>query len=185
MTLPEEKKQLRHWSKETRSSLAIAKLSQATVQHLQNWETYQNAKHILSYLAFGSEIDLSTVHQDSSKSFYTTRTHNNQLSIHELGDFELHPYGFLQPAKHLPEINPKRIDLVLVPGLCFDQKGTRLGYGKGYYDQLLPKLKKVPLVGITANALVLDTVPRESFDVLMTHLATESGVKKIRLTPNT
>jgi 5-formyltetrahydrofolate cyclo-ligase len=181
MTIPEHKKQLRKWAKETRATLPIIDISQAIVQHLQAWETYRQAKHILSYLAFGSEIDLSPLHQDSSRTFYVTKTSHDQLSVHELGDLELHPYGFLQPAKHLAAVDPKIIDLVLVPGLCFDQQGTRLGYGKGYYDQLLPKLSSAPLntvpfVGISANALVVKTVPKESFDVLVTHLVTEAGV---------
>ena len=64
----------------------------------------------------------------------------------------------------------------MVPGLCFDKQGYRLGYGKGYYDKLLPTLRQVPFVGITANALIVDKLPIESFDVAMTHLVTETGI---------
>ena len=36
-------------------------------------------------------------------------------------------------------VDPKSIDIVLVPLLCFDQKGYRVGYGKGFYDRFLPE----------------------------------------------
>ena len=84
----------------------------------------------------------------------------------------------MQPAANALEIKPEVIDLVLVPGLCFDKQGYRLGYGKGYYDKLLPTLRSIPFVGITAEALIVDKLPTESFDVAMTHLVTETGMRK-------
>ncbi len=174
--MQEEKKQFREWAKTLRATLPISSISQQVVKHLQNWETYQNAKHVLSYLAFGNEIDLSILHEDASKQFYVTRTHKAHLSVHRLENLEAHPFGYLQPAANALEINPEVIDLVLVPGLCFDKQGYRLGYGKGYYDKLLPTLRSIPFVGISADALIIDTLPVESFDIAMTHLVTEAGI---------
>ena len=37
---------------------------------------------------------------------------------------------------------PAEIDLVIVPLLCFDKKGNRVGYGKGYYDRFLKQCRK-------------------------------------------
>lgn len=176
--MQEEKKQLRQWAKKQRSALPIDMISQFVVNHLQNWSVYQQSTHILSYLAFGDEIDLSTLHKDSSKQFYVTRTHKTHLSIHGLDTLEPHPFGYLHPSATSPEIASESIDLVLVPGLCFDKRGFRLGYGKGYYDKLLPILKKIHFVGVTANALIAEILPVESFDVAMTDLVTESGIIK-------
>ena len=70
--------------------------------------------------------------------------------------------------------------MALVPGLCFDERGTRLGYGLGYYDRLLPLLRSDALiVGVTADALVVPELPKAPFDVPMTHLVTESGVRQV------
>ncbi len=45
-------------------------------------------------------------------------------------------FGLLEPkADFIRKLNPKEIEVVLVPGLAFDRRGgNRLGYGKGYYD---------------------------------------------------
>ena len=82
--MQEEKKQFREWAKKLRATLPISIISQQVVNHLQTWETYQNAKHVLSYLAFGDEIDLSILHEDAGKQFYVTRTHKAHLSVHRL-----------------------------------------------------------------------------------------------------
>jgi 5-formyltetrahydrofolate cyclo-ligase len=182
LPLPTASKQdWRQWAKRTRSGLAVPSLSQDVVGQLQNWQRYQEATHILSYLAFGSELDITPLHQDTRKRFYVTRAWQDTktLTVHELGaGLETHPYGYLQPPADALVIDPKTIDLVLVPGLCFDVSGTRLGYGAGHFDRFLPALRpSTPRVGVTANALVVEALPRESFDVLMTHLLTETGVK--------
>lgn len=162
--------------------LNTRELSKQVANHLTSWQPLQNAEHILIYLAFGSEIDLSPL-TALSKTFYVTRTWetDRRLTVHRLdGGLEAHPYGYMQPASTSPEVDPKEVDLALVPGLCFDQRGTRLGYGLGYYDRLLPKLRKgVPLVGITADALVVPKLPKDTFDIPMTHLVTERGVASI------
>lgn len=155
---------------------------------LREWPTYQAARRVLSYLAFGSEIDLRDLHEDNGKTFYVTRTARAQdpgLTIHRLSEgLEPHPYGYLQPPADAEPVSPHLIDLVLVPGLCFDMQGMRLGYGKGYYDRLLPSLQpEVVRVGVTAEALVVPTLPSDSFDVRMTHLVTELGVVAVGENP--
>lgn len=42
---------------------------------------------------------------------------------------------------HGEVVNPTELDMVLVPGLCFDREGQRVGYGKGFYDRFLEKVR--------------------------------------------
>lgn len=178
--ITDPKEAWRTWAKATRADLNIQEISQHAVEHLTAWQPLQRSEHILIYLAFGSEIDLAPL-AELEKTFYVTRTWKKDLdlSVHPLdGGLETHPYGYSQPSATSPKIDPQVIDIALVPGLCFDERGTRLGYGRGYYDRLLPKLREdVPLVGITADALVVYELPRETFDVPMTHLVTETGIQ--------
>lgn len=50
--------------------------------------------------------------------------------------FEPNAYGILEPASHTV-IAPEQLDAVLLPLLAFDEKGNRVGYGKGFYDRFL------------------------------------------------
>jgi 5-formyltetrahydrofolate cyclo-ligase len=177
----DSKQSWRRWAKQNRSLVVNPVLSYEVVKALRDSRLYQSATHVLTYLAFGSEVNLTALHQDESKIFYVTRAwEDNSLSVHPLGkDLETHPYGFLQPPETAPVIDLGKIDLVLVPGLCFDNKGIRLGYGKGHYDRLLPQLLSVPRVGVTAEALVVEALPSDDFDIPMSHLVTEHGISEV------
>ena len=177
------KTQWRHWAKRVRSSLPLVSLSAEVSEKVRACPLYQKAQHVLTYSAFGSEMDLSSLQNDSAKTFYLTRTWElgQDLTLHHAkGELERHPYGYLQPTADVPRVPPTLLDLILVPGLCFDQQGTRLGYGGGFYDRLLPELREdVPRVGITVRELVVASLPGEALDIPMTHLATEVGVTRV------
>jgi 5-formyltetrahydrofolate cyclo-ligase len=55
--------------------------------------------------------------------------------------FELNQYGIEEPLNGV-DVEPSAIDMVIVPLLCFDKNGYRVGYGKGYYDRLLKRCRK-------------------------------------------
>lgn len=168
----------RRWAKETRAQLDVPALSKDVVTQLELWPPYRRAEHVLTYLAFGSELDLSRL---KGKQFYITRTREDgTLSTHALSEgLEQHPYGFRQPGKASPVVEARRLELLLVPGLAFDHSGTRLGYGKGFYDRLLSCVQKgVPIVGVTPSQLIVPALPAEPHDVPVTHLLSETGVFK-------
>lgn len=68
------------------------------------------------------------------------------------------------------------MDLVLVPGLAFDRKGNRLGFGKGFYDRVLPHLKKSCLVvGLGYSFQLVDQVPVGTHDAPVKFVLCENG----------
>lgn len=84
-------------------------------------------------------------------------------------------FGTLAPSDLAPRAVP---DVVLMPLLGFDGKGTRLGYGGGYYDRTLAALPNRPmLVGLAFAAQELPQIPRESHDVPLDAVVTEDGVR--------
>ena len=140
---------------------------------------YRQAEHVLTYLAFGTELDLAGL---TSKHFYATRTREEgTLSVHALTEkLERHPYGFDEPSADSPEVPLGRLELILVPGLAFDRSGTRLGYGKGFYDRLLADVPPgVPVVGVVPESLIAETLPSAPHDVPVTHVLSERGVYEI------
>lgn len=180
----------RQWAKGERQLLDPIEIGKAVASGLQRAPLYESARHVLIYLAFGHEPDLAPLLSASDKTFYTTRTEEATaagagpgiLTLHRLDphDLERHRFGFLQPSPLAPPAAAEIIDLVLVPGLAFDLRGHRLGFGMGYYDRLLSTLRAdVPRVGITPAALVVPRLPSEEHDVRMSHLATESGATPV------
>ena len=88
------------------------------------------------------------------------------------------PWGINQPQTIDPEVTP---DLVLVPLVAVDGRGTRLGRGKGHYDRALSPLRKrgVPLIGVGwALQRLADWIPAEPFDVPLDGFASPSGLER-------
>ncbi len=174
-----DKDDWRAWAKIERETQNDDKINAQVIEHLQAWKAFQDRQHVLTYMAFGTEVDLENLDL-ATKQGYVTRTWMKpvHLTVHEQEcELEPHRYGYLQPVKDAPVINPKVIDIVLVPGLAFDKKGNRLGYGMGFYDRLLEQLRPNCLkVAITCDALFVEDLPAEAHDVPMTHVATESGI---------
>jgi 5-formyltetrahydrofolate cyclo-ligase len=84
-------------------------------------------------------------------------------------------WGIAEPLDDKPALEP---DIVLVPLLAFDQRGHRLGYGGGYYDRTLARLRKlkpVVAVGLAYDEQEVDAVPFESYDQRLDWVLTPSG----------
>lgn len=74
-------------------------------------------------------------------------------------------YGICEPAAKI-FMQPKKIDLVIVPGIAFDKKGNRLGRGKGCYDRFLKLLpKSITSVGLAFDFQILPSIPAAIHDV--------------------
>ncbi|RDE08186.1 5-formyltetrahydrofolate cyclo-ligase [Pelagibacterium lacus] len=100
-----------------------------------------------------------------------------ELRLWEEGQ-ALYPSGFgtLAPAETAPVVEP---DIVVIPLLAFDRKGTRLGYGRGYYDRTLAHMSKTPLlVGYAFSGQELDFIPRFDHDRPLDILVTEAGLTR-------
>jgi len=73
-------------------------------------------------------------------------------------------YGIPEPGEDCPLVSKEDIDVVLVPALCYDQKGFRLGQGGGYYDRWLSDYTGTT-VGMCYKELVREQLPREEHDI--------------------
>lgn len=90
------------------------------------------------------------------------------------------PWVCLQPPLDAPEVHP---DLVLVPLIAIDGKGTRLGQGKGHYDRVLRRLRerRALLIGIGWDVQRVDTIiPADPWDVPLDGFASPSGLDRFR-----
>lgn len=91
-------------------------------------------------------------------------------------------FGILEPRPELrplpgKRVEPEDVDLVMVPGLAFDPRGGRIGYGKGYYDRLLRRVRRGrPRVAVAFECQMFPTLPMLEYDARMDKVVTEKTV---------
>lgn len=86
-------------------------------------------------------------------------------------------WKILQP-KNCADLSAEDIDVVLVPGLGFDQRGHRIGYGGGYYDRLFEYLNAFK-IGLSLDGCFVEIIPTQSHDVAVDCLITPSRTLKL------
>ncbi len=160
--------------------------SQIIIRYLINSNYFQKAKKILFYASFRSEVETFEGIKKAlsmGKEVYLPRTHikSHSLSLHRINNLEeLSPgaYGILEPPADNPQIKPEELDLIICPGVAFDLKGGRIGYGGGYYDRLLQKAINVTRIALAFECQLFDSLPLDKHDIRVHAIITENGLRK-------
>ena len=152
-------------------------------------EEFRSAAAVLAYCSFGSEIQttpLLTAVLAAGKALVLPKLNpaGRGLDLYAVrkleSDLVAGIWGIREPrAEVCAPVEMKDVDFVLAPGVAFDRQGGRIGYGKGYYDELLAPLrrpKRGPLVVAAAfEVQVVDAIPMDAHDVPVDVLVTEKG----------
>lgn len=186
------KKSLRKEMLRKRAQLSrdeINKYSKIISNSLYETEYYKNAKTIMAFISFGSEINTRYIVEHSIKLGKSivipiTVPETRQLKVSKMLDYcelELGDYNILTPKdEFLRFVDPSTIDLVLVPGLIFAKNGYRVGYGGGYYDRFLSNLNpNVTKIGIGFELQIQESVPTDQYDIPVDFILTEKRLLKI------
>ena len=91
-------------------------------------------------------------------------------------DFVKGAFGIPEPKT---EVFEGDIDLILVPGVVFDEQGHRIGYGKGYYDRFLQDRQTLS-IGVSFRFQVIPRLPFTGHDVRLKGLVTQDGYNKFK-----
>jgi 5-formyltetrahydrofolate cyclo-ligase len=86
------------------------------------------------------------------------------------------PFGLAEPAAAAPEVDPRDVDLMLVPGLAFDMAGRRLGHGAGYYDEVAARVRAAGrglLIGFAYDFQIVERCPAGEGDVSVAWIVTD------------
>jgi|TARA_Y100000310_G_C20351074_1_gene654373 5-formyltetrahydrofolate cyclo-ligase len=155
----------------------VIKKSRIIKDKLFNSEEYKKAKIIMFYASFGSEVNTLDMIKESlkDKTICIPIVKNNIIIASKIKDIEeldkKNKYGIFEVSV-IKKINTKDIDLVVVPGIAFDKKNNRIGYGKGYYDNFLKNFKNKK-VGLAFNLQILEIIPNDEWDVRLDKVISE------------
>ncbi len=133
----------------------------------------QSQGRILSFFSIGSEVELAPLNRllATEGRLILNRLEHGALIPYFVADLSrglrLSPLAIPEPDPALCEKAAlSEIDLILVPGLAFDKKGYRLGYGWGYYDRFLSTIGQIPTKGIGfIEQLSAELLPRDPWDL--------------------
>ncbi len=165
----------------------IAGKSRSIAEQLYALPVYRNARKVMFFITFGSEVDTRPMVEEAikkGKMAFAPKAvaENRELIPSRILDREsdLAPgaYNIPEPTETtLRPIEPEAIDLVIVPGVAFDLKGNRLGYGGGYYDRFFKRLDPLtPLVAPAFELQLLQEVPVDKWDRRVDIIITEKRV---------
>lgn len=152
---------------------------------LINSNFYKKTKVIFTFVSFKSEVDTHRIIDHAIRDGKTVCVPKIKSKIKGIDvfkikgkkDLEKRYFGVMEPKDNCTPVNPKDIDLILMPGLAFDKRGGRIGYGGGFYDRFLKKLKKkVSKIALAYHFQILDEVPVNSLDVRVDGIITNKGI---------
>lgn len=147
-------------------------LSHTVINLLQALPQWQRAKTVLLYHSLPDEVcthDLVIHAHQAGKQVLLPVVVGDNLELREYqneGRLSEGSFHIMEP-KGEAFTDFEAITLAVIPGVAFTKKGQRLGRGKGYYDRLLPLLKKAYKVGICWPFQLVEDIPCEPHDIPM------------------
>ena len=153
--------------------------SKAISKHLDHLCQNRRFNRIGAFWPFGSEIDLRpamSAHPDWLWFFPRVVSTQPPRLAWGTEPLEQGPWGLMEPALTQHFLPP--VQLLLVPGLAFDDDGYRIGYGRGFYDALLARLPEdVLTLGVGFETQMHLPVPVDPHDWPVQALLSEAGLR--------
>ncbi|HHV18194.1 MAG TPA: 5-formyltetrahydrofolate cyclo-ligase [Thermoanaerobacterales bacterium] len=161
----------------------VKRKSDRIMSNFFSMEDYKEAKVIMFYVDMRNEVmTKATINKafNEEKRVVVPRVKKGYgllaIEIQSLEELSLGTFGVMEPPEK-EEILLEDIDVVVVPGVAFDRNGYRLGYGAGYYDNFLPKLRSdAKKIAVAFEMQLKDLIPIEPHDVKMDMIITEKSL---------
>lgn len=144
------------------------------VKKIRELGCYKKANTVMLYMPIKGEADVTGLLCDK-KLFLTPVTEGENIYACPISGAWRNGLFSVPEPKEKTVFDKTKIDLVIVPGVAFDKRGNRMGYGKGYYDRFLNGLD-ICKVGVCHSFQLMDTIPSEDHDIKMDIIVTEREV---------
>lgn len=177
-----DKQQLRSLLKAKREQLSDGyrqRADRAIFEKLLKNSRVKNAKVVMTYVSMGSEADTIRLIEGllaEGKRVAVPVVAGKELEVSYITSLnELAPgrFGIFEPKEQFfKRCSPMDIDVVIVPGIAFDKKGHRIGYGAGYYDRFLPRTRAFK-IGICHDECIVDDTFAQPHDIAVDYIITD------------
>lgn len=166
--------------------------SEAVCRLIKSLPAWAEASQVLAYWPLGNEVDVRPLIRElweRGARVFLPRCREGEPGIMDLacvagkGDLALGLHGIMEPDKcRCPVVEDAAPDLILVPGVGFDSRGYRLGFGGGYYDRLLEGqgMSGAMKIGPCYDFQYVDRLPVDPWDKPVDAVCTEKEFKWFR-----
>ncbi len=153
-------------------------------QNFLSSKIYQDAECIMLYMPIGNETHTETVISRAFNDgkyvvFPVTNPKTGEITAYFANQdtcFKKGAFSVNEPIS-MQEALPSQIDVVLVPGIAFDRKGNRIGFGKGCYDRFLSNISALK-IGFCYDLQICNEFESDAYDIKMDFLVTETEIIK-------
>lgn len=168
-------------------ALARQQYGRTILEKVVALEAFRRANVVMGYSSFGSELDTALFIEavlTAGKRLVLPRIVRGSQHLetyvvqHPEADLMPGVWGIREPNPgRCAAIAPGDLEFILVPGVAFDRRGGRIGYGKGFYDNLLAACqehgRRPWAMAATFDVQLVETIPMEPHDVSMHAIITE------------
>jgi len=161
----------------------INKKSDLIIKNLASY--IENIQNIMIFMDMKTEVKITKLLElYPKKNFFIskiTNSNNREMKINKYNKNELilHKFGYYESSSN-DFYDEEILDVVIVPALAFDSKKNRIGFGGGYYDTFLEKVRqknnKALFIGVCYDFQIIDSVPTEKHDVTLDFVVSENKI---------
>lgn len=106
---------------------------------------------------------------------------NHNMKLKYINDYDKDinrntKFGNGEPFEHCKDCDIDNISMFIIPALAFDEKCNRLGFGSGYYDNILKLNKNALRIGLAYDYQILPSIPKDDNDEILDIIISESKV---------
>ena len=155
--------------------------SQQVFSQIEQSELFKNARNVMLYYSLPDELPTHEVvtRWSIKKDVYLPRCNGDELEVVKFNSQAMQAGSFQISEPQGEPIDKRLVDLIIVPAVAFDDKGGRIGRGKGYYDRLLKGCNAIKVV-VGYSFQMIDAIPIEEHDIKMNYIVTPDKFIEIK-----
>ncbi|WP_157143399.1 5-formyltetrahydrofolate cyclo-ligase [Brachyspira pilosicoli] len=188
MFIKEEKQILRKSLKLIRSKLDsnfIESRALAITNKFFNIVDINKFREVCLYISFANEVPTKNIIEKllnkniKVSAPYIIDDHNMILKYIEDYSKDINfntKFGNGEPFAHCKDCNVENVTMFIIPALAFDENCNRLGFGRGYYDNILKENKNALRIGLSYDYQILPILPKDDNDEILDIIISENKV---------